>query len=374
MQPKKIKILHAIRQGLIGGGETHVLDLVKGLDKDKFESWVLSFTDGPMILRLNELGIQNKIIPTTRPFDFRAWKEIKEFLQTEQFNLVHAHGTRAASNLLRTSRSLHIPIVYTVHGWSFHDDQSPWIKKLRIQSEKYISNRTNLNISVSQANQDTGRANFGAYDSQVINNGIDLQKFCTNHQYINLRKQLGIEEGKTLICCPMRMTLQKNPLLMIRALDQVIKQTKDIHLLMVGDGELKQSAIELAQSLGIEEHITFEKFRTDIADVLYSSDIYCLPSLWEGLPIGLLEAMGMGMAAIATKVDGSKEIIEHYKNGVLIEPNHQGQLVEAILHIHHNRSFKKAIGSAASLTIQEHYGVEQMIHKIEGAYSHLVKT
>src|SRR3954467_11421580 len=120
---EKIKVLQCIRQGQIGGGESHLLSLVEHLDKDRFEPVVLSFTDGPMINRLKEMDIPVHIIPTTKPFDFTKWKEVKRLLQKEKVQLVHAHGTRANSNVLWAARSLCIPVIYTIHGWSFHPDQ-----------------------------------------------------------------------------------------------------------------------------------------------------------------------------------------------------------------------------------------------------------
>src|SRR5215831_11294610 len=138
---KKIRVLETIRQGKIGGGESHLLDLVENLDKSIFEPVVLSFTDGPMINRLQSMGIPTHIIHTERPFDFTKWGKVKQFLQDEKIELVHAHGTRANSNVIWASRKLGLPVVYTIHGWSFHDDQPFLLKKLRVMGEKYLTER-----------------------------------------------------------------------------------------------------------------------------------------------------------------------------------------------------------------------------------------
>src|ERR1700754_2762062 len=88
---RKIRVLECIRQGKIGGGETHLLDLVENLDKSQFEPVVLSFTDGPMIKRLGDMGIKTHIIHTEKPFDFTKWKAVKKLLIDEKIDLVHAH-------------------------------------------------------------------------------------------------------------------------------------------------------------------------------------------------------------------------------------------------------------------------------------------
>ena len=119
-----MKVLEVIRQGQIGGGESHLIDLVSFLDKKKIEPVCLSFSGGEMINRLNEMGIICYVLETQRPFDLRIQKQIIELIRDNDIQLVHAHGSRAASNMLYPVRKLHIPFVYTVHGWSFHDDQS----------------------------------------------------------------------------------------------------------------------------------------------------------------------------------------------------------------------------------------------------------
>ena len=180
---KKIKVLQTIRQGLVGGGETHVLGLVEQLDKSRFEPVVLSFTDGPMITRLNEMGVKNYVIPSLKAFDIRQWQKVRSLLRKEEIDLVHAHGSRAASNLLVPTKALGLPILYTIHGWSFHDDQPFVQKKVRVFSEKFITNRVDHNISVSASNQATGVTHFGKFSSTVINNGVDPVKFNPEGSY-----------------------------------------------------------------------------------------------------------------------------------------------------------------------------------------------
>ena len=114
-----IKILHTIRQGKIGGGETHVLDLVTHLD-DRFTSEVLAFTHGEMVDRLSQMGVTCHVIETERPFDVRVWGKTRRLMQERGIQVVHAHGTRACSNSFWGAQKLDLPLLYTIHGWSFH--------------------------------------------------------------------------------------------------------------------------------------------------------------------------------------------------------------------------------------------------------------
>ena len=133
---KKIRILECIRQGQVGGGESHIISLSLNLNKDLFEPIVLSFTDGPMIALLQENNIETHIIFTQKPFNILIWKQVKNLLLRKKIDIVHAHGTRANSNVFWAAKSLNIPLIYTIHGWSFHDNQKPIIKKIIINVNK----------------------------------------------------------------------------------------------------------------------------------------------------------------------------------------------------------------------------------------------
>jgi len=100
----KIRVLQAIRQGQVGGGETHVLDLVQQMDKERFETEILSFTEGPMVDKLRNLGYTVHVISTLRPFDITVWTKVNALIRKGNFDIVHAHGTRAASNVFAATR------------------------------------------------------------------------------------------------------------------------------------------------------------------------------------------------------------------------------------------------------------------------------
>jgi glycosyltransferase involved in cell wall biosynthesis len=369
---KKLRVLECIRQGQVGGGESHLLTLVENLDRSKFEPIVLSFTDGPMINRLREMNVEAHVIHTEKPFDFSKWKTVKKFIREHQFDLVHAHGTRANSNILWATRTLGIPLVYTVHGWSFHQDQNPLVKRIRIMGEKYLTARSDLNISVSLSNRESGKKHIHSFDSVVINNGIDQKKFNPQKKYKNIREELNISPGDVLVLFIARFTGHKQPLTLIRAYERVLQSNPHMHLLMVGEGDQKPEALELIDKLGLRQKITLEPFRQDVPDVLASADIFVLPSLWEGLPIGLLEAMAMGKAVIASNVDGSREIIQQNVNGVLIETDNLVEnLANALLLLSRDAGKRKQLSQKAIETVNEKYNAEHMTRQIEKLYMDL---
>ncbi len=155
---------------------------------------------------------------------------------------------------------------------------------------------------------------------------------------------------------------------MIKAIQSVVLRTQNIHFLLVGNGELLEDAKRLAKDLKLMNHISFSDFRSDIPDILKAIDIYCLPSLWEGMPIGLLEAMAMGKACIATGVDGTNELITSNENGILIPKKDENALANAILELHFNREKRTFLSKNAQEHAQKNYSLEQMVKKIERTY------
>jgi glycosyltransferase involved in cell wall biosynthesis len=365
---KKIKVLESIRQGKIGGGETHVLDLIAHIDKTQFEPIVLSFTDGPMVKKAKDIGVEAHVICTETPYDIRVWGKVKQFMIDHKIDIVHAHGTRANSNVFWAAKKLGLPIIYTVHGWSFHRNQKILVKMLKIKSESFLTKKANVTIAVSYSNQKDGIDLFGMSNSQVIYNGIDTEKYNPLKKLPDLRKELGLPKNKTIVGFLVRMTIQKDPLTLIRAIRRVKDKTNEIVFLLMGNGDLLEDAKALVKKLDVEDMIVWSDFRQDMPNVLNTIDIYTLPSLWEGLPIGLSEAMAMAKSPVATRVDGSKEVIKHGVNGILVECGDDESLANAFIELHQNKDKMTEFGKKSREIILKTYAIDSMCRKIEAIY------
>ena len=343
------------------------------MDRSVFDPVVLSFTDGPMISRLKNLGVKTTVIHTKKPFDVRKWSSIKKWMQGEKFDLIHAHGTRANSNVLWAAKSLNIPVIYTIHGWSFHDDQNAFVKKIRVLGEKYLTSKSTINISVSQSNKETGQKHFNGFQSVVVNNGIDGKIFNPDKNYKDIRTELNIPVNAKLVLFLARFTHQKQPLVLLKSFIEAVKKDPSLFLLMVGDGEQKNEAVELLKASGASKNILLLPFRQDVPDLLATADIFVLASLWEGLPIALLEAMAMGKAIIATKVDGTKEILTHKENGYLIDiENLQNNLENALLDVGSDQALRNKMEKSARNTVKDRFNAVTMTEQIQKIYQQVI--
>ena len=365
---KRIKVLEVIRQGQIGGGESHLLDLINFLDKDLFEPICLSFSDGDMIIRMRKMGVECHVLDSNKPFDSNVQKSVSKIIKNEGIQLVHAHGSRAASNVLYPVLKSKIPLVYTVHGWSFHSDQSFLVYRLRAFCERLICHYANEVICVSQSNADTGRAVFGLKKAYVIENGINLDRFNPDLKYKNLRNEFGFSESDFVVGFIARCTLQKNPIVFLQAMKYIHDKNPLIKGLFIGEGDMDGDVDVYIQENNMSGYIYRSEFRTDVPDLLNCIDLYCLPSLWEGLSIALLEAMAMRKAIIATPTDGTKELIVNEKNGLVVPYNDALGIVEAIDRFYRDRTLMSRCCIEARQLVVEHFNAQRVADSVSRLY------
>ncbi|HEX2535716.1 MAG TPA: glycosyltransferase family 4 protein, partial [Chitinophagaceae bacterium] len=210
------------------------------------------------------------------------------------------------------------------------------------------------------------------FDSVVVNNGIDQVKFNPAKRFKDVRAEFGIGKEELLVLFIARFTGHKQPLALIEAFAKALPRRPELKLLLVGDGDQKEEAKALIHRLGISHKVILESFRQDVPDVLAAADLFVLPSLWEGLPIGLLEAMAMGKAVIATDVDGTREVVQDRENGLLIQtesliPN----LTSALVELSGDPDLRARFREAAIRTVNERFNAAHMTRQIENIYHRL---
>jgi glycosyltransferase involved in cell wall biosynthesis len=204
---------------------------------------------------------------------------------------------------------------------------------------------------------------------QGVHNGINFTKFNPSNPYKNIRAELGIDSQKVVVLFLARFTAHKQPLTLLKAFFMAMKKDETLHLLMVGDGDEKAQALQMITAAQAADRITLLPFRADVPDILAAADVYVLPSLWEGFPIGLLEAMAMGRAIIASDVDGNNDVMMHKENGLLVSPtNLENDLEKSILSLAADREPRQKLGEMARYTVVNRFDEETMTREIEAIY------
>ncbi|MCR4345206.1 MAG: glycosyltransferase, partial [Candidatus Scalindua sp.] len=159
----------------------------------------------------------------------------------------------------------------------------------------------------------------------------------------------------------------------IEAIPDVLKRFKKARFLVVGEGALRDELKAKSKSLKLEDKIIFTGFRSDIKSVLASIDIFVMPSLLEGLPMVLLESMAMAKPIVATDIDGVKEVLNNGETGLLVPPKDPKALSVAIVDLLNHRDKAYQIGLAARRVVEERFGVDIMVKKVETVYEELLQ-
>ena len=139
----------------------------------------------------------------------------------------------------------------------------------------------------------------------------------------------------------------------------------------MGDGRQRQALERQARELGLADRVRFLGTRRDLALIYRALDLYVQPSLWEGLPLALLKAMGAGLPVLATRVSGVLELIEDGINGRLVAPAEPEALGRVLVELYRRPKLRARLGAAARLTIREHYSLEAMLAGLERLYLEL---
>jgi glycosyltransferase involved in cell wall biosynthesis len=375
IKPNKIqplRVLEVIRQGDVGGGESHVLDLVLGFDRTLVTPIVMAFTKGKMIDALRAAGITCYVIETTRPFDHRVQHQIHDVILEERIQLIHAHGSRAASNIFWLAYRAHLPLVYTVHGWSFHPDQPRLTFRLRAWSEALICHFTNRVICVSESNRLSGVNAFGLQDSMVIENGINLSRFDADTSYPDVRSELGFSGNDYVVALIARITKQKGPMHFVKSVALAHQSDPRVKGLIVGDGDMKEEMMAYIRQEGLEEVFKVTPFRQDVPALLKAIDVYCLPSLWEGLSIALIEAMAMKKPLVVTPTDGTREIITHKRNGWVVPFEDDQALATAYLTLKEQPALAATMGEAAQTIVKRRFDSRRVSRSVMEVYREVI--
>ncbi len=193
----------------------------------------------------------------------------------------------------------------------------------------------------------------------VIPNSVDLKRYNQVMDRKAIRSELGLSPEHQVFAVVATFKKQKGHRYLIEATAAVISQFPDIRLLLIGDGELRDELKAQTQALSLNEHVHFLGLRTDVPKLLGASDYFVLPSLWEGLPVSLIEAMAAGIPVIATQVSGTKDVMIHNQTGLLVPPGEIEALKDAMQQFLTHPEQAKKMGEAARNRVAENFSAEQ---------------
>lgn len=365
------RVLHVINSSEEGGGARHVHALVTHMDRKRFEPVVATTAHGPLVQRLQESGVRVVAVNMMRGrLDPRPVLGLRRLMVREVFDLVHLHGTRAGffGTLALGLVSCRPRVIYTVHGLSCSRTASAAVKGLFARVERFIAHRVHRVISVSEHDRQSGvEAGLLPPDRTTsIPNGI-----CVGSAVQDLRP-VRRTAGAAEILVVGRLVRQKGIPVLLEAARIVLQSHPRSRFTLAGDGPLRAELEEEAERLGISEKVRFLGTVADAGELLAHCDLFVLPSLWEGMPLSLLEAMAAGRPAVATAVSGSAELILDEETGLLVPPGDAMALAVAMARLLQNPQAAAAMGARAQERVRREFSLERMVESTHALYCNLL--
>ncbi|HEX3031852.1 MAG TPA: glycosyltransferase family 4 protein [Bacillota bacterium] len=357
-----------------GGATTYLLMLLEAL---KEQGWEVDYagTPGKTLQVVRDSGYRVFPIPALqreiRPLkDWLALRQLRQVLRQEHYQVVHTHTSKGGFLGRLAARQEGIPaILHTVHGFAFHELSSTFQRKLYVRLEKTAARWCDRLITVNEEDrQQALKYHISDPDSvTTVYNGIDTRPFD------GVAPSPG-EKPCLLVGMVARLAPSKAPLDFVRAAALVLNHRQDVKFLLIGDGPL-QSELEFEVSLlGLRDRILFTGFREDVPNLLADLDVFVLTTLWEGLPISLLEAMAMAKPVVSTRVRGPREVVEHGVSGYLVPPGDTLAMSEAILELLENPALCFRMGQAGRRLIDSRFHRSAMLNHTLQVYREVLKA
>lgn len=380
---KKIKVAHIITKLELGGAQENTLFTVKNLDRNRFVPILITGNEGTLLeeaFKLDEVKIHlvPQLLREISPIkDLAAIYTIYKILKETRPEIVHTHSSKAGIIGRWAAYLAGVPIIiHSIHGFGFHESQGKVTRRLFIILERLTSMITDRFIVVSRENIKKGERFkiFRKERVRLIRSGIDMPRFRDPVVDRNaIKKGLGLDPDLPLVGMVACLKPQKAPLDFIMMASQVRQRFPSVNFIIVGDGELRDEVTEMISRLDLNAQMVLAGWRRDIPEIMKSLDIFVLTSRWEGLPRVILEARAAGLPIVATRVDGSQEVIIDTVNGYLVEPGDVKGMAERVIRLLSDPVMARMMGRAGQ-DLPKEFDINLMLYEQEDFYEELLAT
>lgn len=354
-----IKILHIQLLPLLSGVQRVSLNEINEVtDKypSDFEYSLVCSYEGPLTQELSKSKISYFTVPQLKrnispSSDLKALYSLYKIIKANSFDVVHTHSSktgllgRVAAKCSGTKR-----IIHTVHGFSFPASKNKlskfifyfmeWLAKF-CTHELLVLNKTDYNIATKQLRYDPDSVT-------LVPNGINTEKFAPNDN-INLNLRI-VMVG--------RLWEQKNPMCLAKAAKLLTDKYNDIEIDFIGDGELRNNLQDYIVKHNLSDKVKILGWSSSVESLLPYYDVFVLPSLWEGMPLAILEAQACGLPAVVSNIPGNSDLIENGVNGYLFEKNNSIELFRQIEKIYLDDGLRRQLSLNAREIVCNKYSCQ----------------
>jgi glycosyltransferase involved in cell wall biosynthesis len=353
---------------MVGGAEEMVLNLVRHLPK-RFEPMVACIHEaGPIGEEIRRTGVPFQVLGLTpglaRPLDVLR---LRAALQAMAPTIVHTFLLTGSLYGRFAAMMSGVPVVIGTEV-NVYENKRP----LHARMERWLMRGTDAVIASAASVKDYYVAQVAADPDkvEVIYNAVDWAQLQTTMTRDEFRTAVGVPADAPVAGIIARLTEQKAHRVLFDAMTR--PELSTLHLIVVGDGELRDDLRSRAESLGLSRRVHFLGARRDLGNVLAAIDIFAMPSYWEGLPLSMVLAMGAGLPVVASRVAGIPEVVNDRVSGLLVDPGNAEQLARALATLVEDRALRAQLGDEARKFVTPRFGVDGYVNSIVSLYDRLL--
>ena len=367
----RVKVLQLISSGGYYGAENMLLNLCASQQKSGCENSLMLFYNvhAPNVEfyeRARRRGLSVRMVHCQGRADWRAVRQIEECIQEDGIQLLHTHGYKADLYGYVAARRSGKPIVATCHNWVGGTAALGIYNRLDRMALKGFQGLAAVSDSVAQRLLDSG---VSAKKIRTIANGIDVGTF-------ERARPLSVFEfdGNKVVGMVARLDLQKGFEYLLRAARELCTALPALKVVIVGEGPDRQAIESMVQRFGLQSNVILAGQHSDMPGIYAAMDIFVLPSLNEGLPMTILEAMAASRPVIATRVGAIPKVIRDGETGLLVEPGDVDGLRNALSRLLTDSDLCRRLGSAGHDWVSRNYTSEAMALKYRQMYGEVLGT
>ena len=360
-------VVHFVDSAVYGGTEKSMVYLLAGLDRRRWKPVLFHHAEPGMALMVEEahrLNIKTKVVSWMRGIGtISGLPEFIAHLQTERPVIFHAHLSWLLSckyGLIAAALAKVPAVIATAQQYM----EPPWGRTVFLQ-QQLVQHCVDQYLAVSEAVAQQLQKTFRvpSHKVRMIHNSIPCDVF-DKPSNPELRAAFCNGTGQPIVLTVARLDQQKGLTYLLKA----IRQIPDGLFILAGSGPESSGLKAEAQALGISDRVYFLGHRTDIPDLLASCDLFVLPSVYEGFPLSVLEAMAAGKPVVATAVGGTPEAVIDGKTGFLVPPGDPAALASGIRKILSNPGLACEMGAAGRLRVKLEFSAAAMIQRVTQVY------
>jgi glycosyltransferase involved in cell wall biosynthesis len=346
------------------------------LDPEKYVNTIIAPADGTLfdraeaagleVIRLNRMGRGRRVYPWR---DVEAFRELTAHLQAGEFDVVHTHAGRAgALGRVAAARLGRAAVVHTLHGFPFNEFQPAPVRRGLLAIERRLARLTDYFITDGTfVASESIRLKIAPPERvRAVISPIDGVNPVSDAARREARLVLGLPESAKVVGTTGRVTAQKSPLDMVRAIARL--QRPDVYTVWVGDGDLRPATEQLIEREGLGGRFLLIGARDDVPRLLPAFDVFAMSSLWEGLPCSVVEAMTCGLPVVATAVNSVPEIVISGRTGLLARPGDPASISRALAYMLDHPAEAARMAEAGRAQIGEQFRLDLLGRELAHVY------